>query len=385
LAERRRTGRGAGGPADTGGPRGDGAGHAARGGPGGGDEDDGAADEGPDAGPHAVWSGVITFGLVSVPVDLFAGLRRTGVTLHQVTADGVRLRRRFWCPEEDRPVSPDELVRGAECGDGRCVEITDEELASLAPERSREIDLRRFVPRDAIPAGHFVRPYILAPAGETVKAYRLLAAAMEQDGRAGIATFVMRGKEYLVAILADGGLLRAETLRFPGELRSADQVELPEEERASLRDDDVARMAAAVEAATTARFPWEELRDDEERQLRDLLDDKLRRGVDVIHPVGAADGYRAGDEDEEAEVVDIMQVIKERMAAAAETAEAAQPAPAERPATARKTAGAKAGRPAPGARPPAAKEPAEKKKARPERKEADGDAPAPRARGGRRG
>src|SRR5690606_22010540 len=94
------------------------------------------------------------------------------------------------------------------------VVVTDEELEALAPEKSRDIDLRRFVDVGAIAPEMCERAYFLTPAGGSTKAYRLLAAAMERTGRAGIATFVMRGKEYLVAILAENGILRTETLRF---------------------------------------------------------------------------------------------------------------------------------------------------------------------------
>src|SRR5207248_7073669 len=106
--------------------------------------------------------------------------------------------------------------------------VTDEELERLAPEKSRDIDLRRFVEAEAIPPMYFERSYFLVPAGGSAKAYRLLAATMEETHRAGIATFVMRGKEYLVAILSENGILRAETLRFSDEIRSPEDVGLPE-------------------------------------------------------------------------------------------------------------------------------------------------------------
>ena len=114
------------------------------------------------------------------------------------------------------------------------------------PEKSREIDLRRFVPLEQIDPMYFDRAYFLVPDKEAPKAYRLLAQSLENMGRAGIATFVMRGKEYLVAIIAEGGVLRAETLRFEDELRIAI------EERASLSPDALTGMEASL------RFPGPE-------------------------------------------------------------------------------------------------------------------------------
>lgn len=110
-------------------------------------------------------------------------------------------------------------MRGYEVEKDRFILVDDEELVALAPEKSQEIDLKRFVELSEIDPVYFERAYFLAPDRDAVKAYRLLARTMEEAGRAGIATFVMRGKEYLVAIIAEQGFLRAETLRFHDELR----------------------------------------------------------------------------------------------------------------------------------------------------------------------
>src|SRR5690606_796011 len=142
--------------------------------------------------------------------------------------EGVPLARRYYDEKHEREIQREEIVRGFELDDGEMVLVTDAELEALEPDKTRDIDLRRFVPAESIDARYFDRGYFLAPSGDSTKAYRLLAAVMEKSKRAGIATFVMRGKEYLVAIFAENGILRAETLRFADELRSADDVGLPE-------------------------------------------------------------------------------------------------------------------------------------------------------------
>ena len=120
------------------------------------------------------------------------------------------------------------MVRGYEYNKGKFVVVTDEELERLAPDKSRDIDVTRFVKADTIPPLFFERGYYLTPAANSEKAYKLLVEAMKKTGNAGIATFVMRGKEHLLALFSDHGLLRAETMRFPDELRTPKETGLPE-------------------------------------------------------------------------------------------------------------------------------------------------------------
>src|SRR5690606_31886465 len=99
------------------------------------------------------------------------------------------------------------ILRGYEWAEGEYVVVRDEELEAIEPKKTREIDLRRFVDLSEIPPLYFERTYFLTPDGNSNKAYRLLAEVMERKQRAGIATFVMRDREYLVAILAENGIL----------------------------------------------------------------------------------------------------------------------------------------------------------------------------------
>ena len=185
--------------------------------------------------PRSFWSGTIAFGLVSIPVSLYVASRSGGISLRMVDEDGTPLRRRYFCSKDGEPLEADDIVRGYEVEKDRFVIVKDEELEALAPEKSREIDLKRFVPLAQIDPIWFERGYFLAPDKGAMKAYRLLANTMEQEGRAGIATFVMRGKEYLVAIIGQQGLLRAETLRFHDELRTPDDVGLPTLDKADAK------------------------------------------------------------------------------------------------------------------------------------------------------
>src|SRR6202008_4167603 len=177
--------------------------------------------------PRGFWSGTLTFGLVSVPVDLYPAVRSRRTALRMLGPGNQPLVRRYFCSVDGKALEPDDIARGYENDDGSFTIVADEELDAPGPRKSRDIDLRRFVAREEIPRQLLERPYVLAPAGESTKAYHLLAETMERTGKAGIATFVMRGKEYLAAIFAEAGSLRAVTMRFAAELRTPSDVGLP--------------------------------------------------------------------------------------------------------------------------------------------------------------
>jgi DNA end-binding protein Ku len=259
-------------------------------------------DEDDDVGPRSFWSGTITFGLVSIPVELYPAHRSQRVSLRMVAPDGTPLTRRYFCPKEERALDRDEIVRGYEIEKNQYVAVTDGELEKLAPDKTRDIDLRRFVPAADIDPMHFERAYYLTPGGNSTKAYRLLAATMEQVGRAGIATFVMRGKEYLVAILADNGILRAETLRFADEVRTPADLDLPEPQQPSATV--VRKMEKAITALSKKQLDEGDLEDHTTERLLELVAKKERSGEGVVP---APEG-EAGVPDEG--VIDLMEVLK---------------------------------------------------------------------------
>ena len=250
---------------------------------------------------RSFWSGTITFGLVSIPVELFPANRSQGVSLRMVSPDGTPLARRYFCPKEERELDWDEIVRGYEIDDDRYVVVTDDELERLAPEKTRDIDLRRFVQASEIDPIYFERAYYLTPGGNSTKAYRLLAETMEQTGRAGIATFVMRGKEYLIAILAENGIMRAETLRFADEVRSAEDIGLPEPVKPKAAV--VTKIEKAIARLGEKELDEDELVDRSSQQLLELVSEKEKSGEGVVQaPQGEAEP--GGD------VIDLMEVLK---------------------------------------------------------------------------
>ena len=277
-------------------------------------EKNGGSEEGRSSGPRPFWSGTLAFGLVSVPVRLFSASRSSGPSLRMVADDGTPLSQRYVCPREEEPVSADEIVRGYEIGDGEWITVTDEELESLEPEKAREIDLRRFVPLSELDPAFFDRAYFLVPAEGATKAYRLLVSVMEETERAGIATFVMRGREHLVAILAEDGFLRAETMRFHDEVRTAETVGLPDPHEVD--DKTTARLMRAIEKRSRASIDREELEDTQARALESLVARKRKKGKDVVDLPEDAREDPSGTR-----IVDLIEVLKRSLAEEEDTRE----------------------------------------------------------------
>ncbi|HET7229022.1 MAG TPA: Ku protein [Longimicrobium sp.] len=270
------------------------------------DNDDEAGSE---AVTRAFWSGTITFGLVSIPVALYAANRSQRVSLRMVSPKGTPLNRRYYTSKDDKPLDTDDIVRGYEVEKGRFVLVDDDELERLAPERTRDIDVRQFVDAGEVDPMYFERAYFLTPAGGSNKAYRLLARVMEETGRAGIATFVLRDKEYLVAIIAENGILRAETLRFADELRTPADVGLPEPAR--VKPAQVKRIDREIGKRMAAHLDRKELVDHSADKLLKLAREKMRSGKGVVEP----DEDEAEDRDDGGRpVIDLMEVLKRRMA-----------------------------------------------------------------------
>jgi DNA end-binding protein Ku len=169
---------------------------------------------------RAIWSGVLSFGLVAIPVELYSATEAHRPAFHQFeegTADRIRYQRVNERTGDE--VGYADVVKGADTGGGNYVMLDQDELDSVAPGRSRSLDIHTFVDLDEIDAIYFDKTYFLGPGKEAAKPYALLRDALEHSGKAAIASFVMRGKEYLAAVRADGSLLALETLFFADEVR----------------------------------------------------------------------------------------------------------------------------------------------------------------------
>lgn len=223
---------------------------------------------------RAIWSGVLSFGLVAIPVELYSATEAHRPAFHQFeegTADRIRYQRVNERTGDE--VGYADVVKGADIGGGNYVMLDQDELDSVAPGRSRSLDIHTFVDLDEIDAIYFDKTYFLGPGKEAAKPYALLRDAMEHSGKAAIASFVMRGKEYLAAVRADGGLLALETLFFADEVRDprAEIDTLPG--RVKLSQQEV-RMARQL--VDTMSGPWtpSEYRDTYTDRVNELIEAK---------------------------------------------------------------------------------------------------------------
>src|SRR3954454_1904883 len=189
--------------------------------------------------PRAIWSGSISFGLVNIPVKLYSAVSRKTVHFNQLDArTNSRVKQKRVSAEDGTEVPYEQIVKGYELASGTYVIITEDELAALDPKALRTIDIDEFVDLSMIDPIFYDSAYYLAP-DKAAKPYALLAAAMEEQGKVGIAHFVMRTKQYLAAIRPVDGKLMLSTMVYADEvndpasipeLAGLDDVDLPDKE-----------------------------------------------------------------------------------------------------------------------------------------------------------
>lgn len=228
--------------------------------------------------PRKIWTGSINFGLVTIPVGLYAATEDHTISFHQYqrgTTDRVRYKRVNESTGDE--IGFNDIVKGREYGDG-IITVEQSELEEIAPGRSRTIDISTFVDLTEIDPVHFQKTYWLAPnSKEHFRPYNLLRRAMEKTGQAGIATFVLRGKQYLTAVRADTDVLALNTLYFADEIRDpADLVgDQPEQSKPS---DKELQMATTIIESMSGEWQPEEYSDTYTEQVEELLAEKARGG-----------------------------------------------------------------------------------------------------------
>ncbi|MFF9765555.1 Ku protein [Streptomyces sp. NPDC014636] len=247
-----------------------------------------------------IWTGVLTFGLVTLPVGLYTATEDHTVHFHQLqrgTSD--RIRNKQVNERTGKEVDTGKIVKGYELDEGEYVVVEPEELEEVAPGRSKVIDLAGFVDLHRVEPVYFARTYYVGPRGkEYGKVYELMRAALDRSDKAGIATLTMRGKEYLTALRAQPGVLVLHTLHWADEVRDpADVVpELPERVKADSRE---LRTAEQLIDALTIDWDPRDYHDAYEERVKRLVEAKLK-GEDVV---GEPEPPEATN------VVDLMEVL----------------------------------------------------------------------------
>jgi DNA end-binding protein Ku len=259
--------------------------------------------------PRPVWTGAISFGMVSIPVRLAPAVRRNSISFNQLDSDTMsRIRYRKVSEQTGDEVPSERIVKAAPVGTDRYVVVTDDELAAVQPARSKEIDLESFVPASDIDPAMFDSTYHVLPNG-TAKPYALLARAIADSDRVAIGRFVMRNKAYLAAIRSDGEHLQLSTLVFPDELVHADDLgEFSELDGVELAAKELEMATSLVEAMSDA-FDPERYVDDHRVALQQLIDAKAA-GDEVSTATQA---------DDAAVVIDLAEALEKSLAEATES------------------------------------------------------------------
>ena len=252
--------------------------------------------------PQGIWSGTISFSLVAIPVQLVKAVEPGRVSFRMLhSKDYSPLLRRMVCPKEEKIVPTEEIVRGYEIGPDKYILITDEELESVSPERSRTIEIVEFIDMEDVDSIYYDHPYYLVPAKGGEKAYRLLVEVMRRTKKAGLAKFILGEREYLVAVKSTEGALSLITLHYSEEILSDEEI-APEE--AAIDAEETSRLKKIIKGMT-ADFNPDKYADERREKIRKLL----RRIAKEKAPVEAPEV----EEQEGEGPVDLIAALEESM------------------------------------------------------------------------
>ncbi|MGH2734070.1 MAG: Ku protein [Actinomycetota bacterium] len=257
-----------------------------------------------------IWKGAITFGLISIPVKLYSAVQEKSLKfnmLHDEDAcpeGGGRIRFKRVCSACDQEVVWDEIVKGYEYAKDHYVTFTDDELQALDVDSIKAIDVVSFVPLTDIDPIYFNKTYFVAPDASGIKAYKLLADALEAEGQVGIAKVALREKEHLATIRLKDEVFVLETMHWPDEIRAPEFEEL--DKKVDVRDQEV-KMARQLIQQLSDDFKPGEFQDDYRVRLQELAERKIE-GQEVT--------LAAEPEEEPAKVVDLMEALKASVAEA---------------------------------------------------------------------
>lgn len=230
---------------------------------------------------RSMWSGNISFGLVNIPIKLYTAVRDNSVKFHMLSEDGsCRLRRKLYCPDTGKEYDYKHTAKGYELAPGQYVIIRDEEIKRLQPDKSRTIEITDFVNLADIDPIFYDRAYYLMPDAQGIKGYQLLLQAMRKKKRVGIATFVMRQKEYLAAIRPTDDALMLETMHFSDEIAHiGDDIDQPPQAKPTKKEQQIAEQLIEALSGT---FEPEKYHDMYAAKLRELIEAKAEGQEDVV-------------------------------------------------------------------------------------------------------
>ncbi|HEY8256569.1 MAG TPA: Ku protein [Gemmatimonadales bacterium] len=256
-------------------------------------------------------SATISFGLVSVPVNLYSTSESAAsISFNMVhKKDGTRLKQQYINPKDGEVVEKDEIAKGYEFAKGQYVIFSPEELKALDEKATNAIDVNEFVPLAEVDRLYFEKAYFLGPDKGGERAYRLLAEALKATGRAGLGQYSARGKQYLVLVRPmDNGVLVMEQLHYQPELRSAADVPVPE---VPVKDAELALAKQLIEQTSIDEFKPEKYHDTVRERVLEAIQQKVEGQEITAEPEAKP----------ETKIIDLMDALKQSLSkrGAAET------------------------------------------------------------------
>jgi len=253
-------------------------------------------------------SGTISFGLVTIPVKLYStGESAVGIQLNMLHKKcGSRLKQQYICPTDNEVVGRDEMIKGYEYAKGQYVLFTEEELKALTPEATNAVEITEFVPLDQVDPIYYEKATYLGPDRGGDRPYRLLSEAMRKTGRAALARYAARGKDYLVLLRPYEEGLLMQQLRYADELRSFSEVPLAP---AEVKEPELRLAVQLIEQIATDTFQPESYEDHVRQRTRDLIEKKVE-GQDIT---------ATPQEAPKAQIIDLMEALKASLAASVKT------------------------------------------------------------------
>src|SRR5437870_617571 len=253
--------------------------------------------------PRILQSGIISFGLVNIPIKLYTAASSQNVSFHLIHAKcGSRIKQQQICPVCNLVLSREDLVRGYELAKNQYVQFTEAELEGLEQAASRNIDIVEFVPLPKVDPIYFEKTYYLGPDKGGEKPYRLLADAMAETDRVALAKFVMRGKENLVLIRPAQDGLMLHTMYFADEVR--DFGEIDKGQSAKIREGELELAQRLINDLSREEFKPEQYQDEDRVRVLELVNAKVE-GKEVT---------TASPEVHRAQVIDLMDALKQSLA-----------------------------------------------------------------------
>ncbi len=255
--------------------------------------------------PRSIATGTISFGLVSIPVNLYPATQpSSAISFNLLHAkDGSRLKQQYVCAKDGEKVERDDMVKGYEFAKDRYVTFTAEELKTLEEISSQTIDIAEFVPVADVDPVYYDRAYHLGPAKGGAKAYRLLATALERAGKAALGRYAARGKQYLVLLRPRGGRLVLQQLYHADEVRTSEEIPVDD---AKVEETEIQLALRLIEQTASEEFHPERYPDAVKQRVQEAIDRKVA-GQEI--QVAAAP-------EPQAQVIDLMEALKASLAAA---------------------------------------------------------------------